>query len=75
MLNGEPIIGAAGGLGLNFAHACVQAGANVAGVDISISPHRDFQTLGELGPKVKYYRCVTMPNVKYHIPRVAHSLC
>ena len=41
---------------MNFAAGCVQAGANVAGIDIAESPHPDFHKLEKWGTKVKYYR-------------------
>lgn len=59
--------GAAGGLGLNFANACVQAGANVAAIDISPSPHADFLALEKSGLKVKYYRYVVISHTSCRI--------
>ena len=59
-LKGRTIVitGAAGGLGLNLASACVQAGANVASMDIAIEPHVDFDKLKSLGTRSKYYRYI-----------------
>ncbi|KAL6232072.1 hypothetical protein BDW75DRAFT_243330 [Aspergillus navahoensis] len=50
------ITGVTGGLGINFANACVQAGANVAGIDIASAPHADFHKLSAYGTKVSYYQ-------------------
>lgn len=48
--------GAAGGLGINFASACVQAGANVAAMDIAPAPSTDLAALEKMDAKVKYYQ-------------------
>ena len=48
--------GAAGGLGLNFASACAQAGANVAAMDVASVPPKDFALLEKMDARVKYYQ-------------------
>ena len=48
--------GAAGGLGLNFASACAQAGANVAAMDIAFTPSKDLALLEKMDVRVKFYQ-------------------
>lgn len=44
------------GLGLNFARALSEAGANIAGIDVAKSPHPDFDRLSEYGGRAAYYQ-------------------
>lgn len=48
--------GVAGGLGSAIARACLEAGANVAGLDIVERPAEDVLPQGGDGPRVAYYR-------------------
>jgi NAD(P)-dependent dehydrogenase (short-subunit alcohol dehydrogenase family) len=50
------VTGAARGLGLNFAQALAQAGANVAGIDLADQPSDGFSGLAALGGKYRYYK-------------------
>jgi hypothetical protein len=61
-LKGKTIVitGSGRGLGLNFANGLVQAGANIAGIDIQDKPHPDFEKLTRFGGKAKYFRFVSL---------------
>jgi NAD(P)-dependent dehydrogenase (short-subunit alcohol dehydrogenase family) len=51
------ITGGARGLGLSFARACAEVGANIAALDLLPNPHADFALLSsELGAKAKCYQ-------------------
>lgn len=50
------ITGGARGLGLSFARACAEVGANIAALDRLDTPHSDFALLeSECGAKAKLY--------------------
>jgi hypothetical protein len=52
-------VGGARGLGLTFAWACAEVGANIAALDLLDIPHDDFALLhNELGVQAKFYRWV-----------------
>ncbi|OQU97836.1 hypothetical protein CLAIMM_03716 [Cladophialophora immunda] len=58
-LKGRTIVitGGARGLGLTFAWACAEVGANIAALDLLEKPHEDFALLhDELEVKAKFYR-------------------
>lgn len=50
------VTGCARGLGLDFAQALAQAGANIAAIDIADRPSDDFATLDKWGGKYVYYK-------------------
>ncbi|KAK5007147.1 hypothetical protein LTR28_005636 [Elasticomyces elasticus] len=49
------ITGGARGLGLSFATALAEAGANIAAIDLNDSPPSELDKLQALGVKAKYY--------------------
>ncbi|EXJ68029.1 uncharacterized protein A1O5_08644 [Cladophialophora psammophila CBS 110553] len=58
-LKGKTVVitGGARGLGLTFAWACAEVGANIAALDLLDEPHEDFALLhNELGVEAKFYR-------------------
>jgi NAD(P)-dependent dehydrogenase (short-subunit alcohol dehydrogenase family) len=57
------ITGGGRGLGLNFALALAQCGAQIAAIDLHQKPHDDFGKLASYGGKAKYYRFVTIKSV------------
>lgn len=50
------ITGAGRGLGLSFAQAVAETGANVVAIDIHDKPDAEFQELSSYNVKAKYYR-------------------
>jgi NAD(P)-dependent dehydrogenase (short-subunit alcohol dehydrogenase family) len=50
------ITGGGRGLGLSFAGALAQVGADIACIDIHEQPHVDFASLASYGGKARYYK-------------------
>lgn len=56
------ITGGARGIGLALAFAVVEAGGNVAIIDLTTDPHPHYLKLQEtIGAKVACYKCVSFP--------------